>query len=325
MSGVPPGPTVSVVTPFYNTEAYLAACIESVLRQTYRDFEYVLVDNRSTDGSGAIAERYAAADPRIRLVRNVEHLAQIPNYNHALRQIAPGSRYCKLVQADDWVFPRCLEEMVAVADAHSSVGLVGAYTLIERTPYLGGLPYPSACVNGREICRRFLLEGTFVWGSPTATLVRADMVRARAAFYDEADPVEDVSICFDLLKDTDFGFVHQVLTFTRRENDSLMTRLKAYGSLQLAAVMALERHGPALLAPDELRACARRLHREHYDLLGEALLRVRPAAFWEFHRRGLRAVGRRLSRGRVLLHALGRAVRLLLNPLDTITRLAPRS
>ena len=324
MSAVPPRPTVSVVTPFYNTERYLAACIESVLGQTYRDFEYLLVDNRSTDGSGAIAARYAAADPRVRLVRSLEHRAQIPNYNHALRQIAPGSRYCKIVQADDWIFPRCLEEMVAVAQAHPSIGMVGAYTLIERTLYLDGLPYPSTFVPGSEICRRFLLDGTFVWGSPTATLVRADLVRARAAFYDEADPVEDVSVCFDLLQHSDFGFVHQVLTFTRRENDSLMTRMKSYGSLRLAAVIALERHGSTLLAPDERRACTRRARRAYYDLLGEAFLRLRPAAFWAFHRAGMRAAGRRLSWGRVLLHAVGRATRLVLNPLDTVTRLAAR-
>ena len=61
---------VSVVTPFYNTAAYLEECIESVLAQTYRDFEYLLVNNKSTDGSREIAARYAAKDPRLRLLDN---------------------------------------------------------------------------------------------------------------------------------------------------------------------------------------------------------------------------------------------------------------
>ena len=51
-------PRVSVVTPFYNTAEYLAECIESVLAQTYTNFEYILVNNKSTDGSREIAERY---------------------------------------------------------------------------------------------------------------------------------------------------------------------------------------------------------------------------------------------------------------------------
>src|SRR5262245_7467930 len=122
-------PTVSVVTPFYNTADYLEECIESVLAQTYRDFEYVLVDNCSTDGSSEIAARAAGRDPRVRIVRNATLLPQVPNYNHALRQMAPGSRYCKLVQADDALMPRCLEEMVALAEAHPSVAMVSSYRM----------------------------------------------------------------------------------------------------------------------------------------------------------------------------------------------------
>ena len=59
-------PLVSVVTPFYNTADYLRECIESVLAQTYTRFEYILVDNQSTDGSAEIAAEYSKRDSRIR-------------------------------------------------------------------------------------------------------------------------------------------------------------------------------------------------------------------------------------------------------------------
>ena len=105
-------PLVSVVTPFYNTAPYLAQCIESVLAQTYPHFEYILMDNCSTDGSAEIAETYARRDSRIRLIRCSEFLSQLANYNRALTQISDESEYCKIVQADDWIFPNCLQLMV---------------------------------------------------------------------------------------------------------------------------------------------------------------------------------------------------------------------
>ncbi len=111
-------PIVSVVTPFYNSAEYLAACIESVLGQSYPNFEYVLLDNCSTDRSASIAEKYAAQDSRIRLIKADTFRGQVENYNYGLSQIDSRSRYCKLVQADDWLFSRCLEIMVEIADRH---------------------------------------------------------------------------------------------------------------------------------------------------------------------------------------------------------------
>src|SRR5262245_33791133 len=122
-------PLVSVVTPVYNAAEYLQECIESVRAQTYQNWDYTIVDNCSTDGSAAIARRYAAMDSRIRVCRNAHFLPAIPNHNAALREISTASKYCKVVFGDDWLFPECLQRMVVVAEAHPSVGIVGAYCL----------------------------------------------------------------------------------------------------------------------------------------------------------------------------------------------------
>jgi glycosyltransferase involved in cell wall biosynthesis len=110
--------------PFYNTARYLAQCIESVLTQSYSEFEYILMDNCSTDGSGEIAEIYARRDPRIRLIRCSEFVSLLRNYNRALMEISDPSQYCKIVQADDYIFPQCLELMVQAFDQSGSIGLV---------------------------------------------------------------------------------------------------------------------------------------------------------------------------------------------------------
>ena len=60
-------PKISVIVPVYNTEKYLRRCVDSILAQTFTDFELLLIDDGSTDGSGAICDEYAQADPRVRV------------------------------------------------------------------------------------------------------------------------------------------------------------------------------------------------------------------------------------------------------------------
>src|SRR4051812_18763878 len=105
-------PLVSVVTPVYNEEKHLAECVESVLAQTYSNWEYVVVNNCSTDRSLHIVQSYAAKDARIRVCDNREFLRAVSNQNHALRQISSESKYCKVVLGDDKIFPECLAKMV---------------------------------------------------------------------------------------------------------------------------------------------------------------------------------------------------------------------
>src|ERR1700745_1608598 len=133
-------PLVSVVTPVYNGGHYLAECVESVLAQTYQNWECTIVNNCSTDGTLKIAQYYAARDPRIRIHNNQKFLNAVANHNHALRQISPESKYCKVVFGDDWLFPECVERMVALAEANPSVGIVGAYGLQGSTVMWTGLP-----------------------------------------------------------------------------------------------------------------------------------------------------------------------------------------
>jgi glycosyltransferase involved in cell wall biosynthesis len=303
-------PAVSVVTPFYNTAAYLRECIESVLRQSYRDFEYLLVNNRSTDGSDRIAAEYAARDPRIRLIHNTEFVGQVENYNGAIAQVSPQSRYVKVVQADDWIFPECLANMVALADRHPTVALVASYYLCGSRVMGFGVAPGTEVLSGRETCRGHLLGTLGFFGTPTTLLYRADLVRRRRPFYAVGRLHEDSELCFESLRDADCGFVHQVLSFMRLDNESVLGGRNSYDWQELDAYLLLRMYGPEYLTPSEYRAALKRRRRRYLRRLGEAAVLLREQGYWNYQRRGLASVGEHLQPLAVapyLLGAIGRA------------------
>jgi glycosyltransferase involved in cell wall biosynthesis len=319
--GLKSSPLVSIVTPVFNNAEYIAECIESVLAQTYQNWDYTIVNNCSTDGSGEIARRYAAKDPRMRVYDNQQFLRVVPNHNHALRQISPESKYCKMVFADDWIFPGCLEQMVTVAEEHPSVSIVGAYGLDGTNVLWAGLPYSTNIFPGREICRRLLLDGLYVFGTATSLLYRADVVRGRDPFYTEDNLNADCETCIDLLKRYDFGFVNQILTFTRVRNHSLSTmsaKINAFGAAKLRYTAM---HGRHFLTEKEFNRCLRRELDGHYIYLGGSFLRGRDHGFWHFHKKTLNEIGLPFSRARLAKGILATACTAGLHPQQTLKRL----
>src|SRR5215212_996819 len=110
------GPPVWVVTPVHNGARFLGECIDSVLAQTYDNWRYTIVDNNSTDATADIVREFAAREPRISLSQNDDFLPIMRNWNHALRQMPDDAKYCKVVHADDTLFPECFERMVAIGE-----------------------------------------------------------------------------------------------------------------------------------------------------------------------------------------------------------------
>ena len=317
-------PLVSVVTAVYNCEKYLAECIESVMAQTYQNWEYIIVNNCSTDRSLKIAQNYALKDTRIRIHNNSQFLGIIQNHNHALRQISTDSKYCKVVHADDWLFPECLEKMVQLAEGHPSVGLVGAYRLEETRVTLDGLPYPSTVVPGREICRRSLLGGPYIFGSATSLLIRGDLVRSRKCFYNESNLHADTEVCYEVLENTDFGFVHQVLTFTRRHNEATTMFARRFNTYILGNLTCLINYGRVYLTSEEYERRLKESLDGYYRFLAKSALWGREKEFWNYHRTELKKLNCSLSRTK-LIAALGPVlVDLLLYPKETMSSIIAR-
>lgn len=318
-------PTISVVTPVHNTEEYLEQCIASVLAQTRTDFEYLIIENCSDDGSGEIADRFAAEDSRIRVIRTPELLPQVENYNFALSHISNHSRYTKICQADDWLYPRCLEEMVALGDTYRSVGLIGAYSISGSRLTNVGLPAETSVVPGREAAALHLRDRIFLFGSATTVMYRSDLVRARVPFYAVGRLHEDTEACLELLESSDFGFVHQVLSYCREQNESITAAAADLLPEAIDRVIAVKEHGPRHLDTEDQRAAEAWAIDEYYRSLARRVLRglIVPAndRFWDYQRRGLGLVGERIERRRLARAIVAAVAVAALSPLDLLQKL----
>jgi len=111
--------------PVYNGEKYLAKAIDSVLAQTYPDFELVIVDDGSTDGSAKILEKYAAADKRIRVLYNERNMGIVFTRNRSFSE--SDSEYIAILDHDDIALPDRLKKQMDFLDSHREFGMVGSW------------------------------------------------------------------------------------------------------------------------------------------------------------------------------------------------------
>ena len=318
-------PRVSVLTPVYNGEKHIAACIDSVLAQTYSSFEYIIVNNCSTDGTLQIAEDYARRDARVRVISNPSLLNVIDSHNRAFSVAPPENKYIKIVGADDWLFPNCLAEMVTLAEAHPTVGMVTSYVLVGTEIGWAGLPFPSTFLTGRDVCRKRLLDRILVFGGPSASLLRTTAVKDQLPFYTPGNYHGDNESYLRLLQKYDFGFVHQVLSFNRRGEDSRTTHyLQSFNSDILGVLEEIVRFGPIYLTKAELQERLHTAKTDYYEFLARAVFEFRGKKFWDFHRARLNTLGTPLERGLLARKTVARFFDIVLNPKRTVENLYAR-
>src|SRR6266851_288675 len=124
-------PTVSVVMSVYNGEAFLPEAVESILAQTFREFEFLVIDDGSKDGTAEILGGYASQDRRVRVVRH-ENKGRVTSLNVGIG-LATG-KYIARMDADDVAMPYRLAEQIEFMERHPEVGLLGgAVELISVT------------------------------------------------------------------------------------------------------------------------------------------------------------------------------------------------
>lgn len=280
-------PRVSVVTGVYNEMPWLPMSIESVLGQTFVDFEYLLIDDGSKNGCPEVLGDYESRDPRVRVIRKPNG-GQVSALNLGISQ-ARGD-YIARLDADDMMYPTRLEKQVAFLDAHPSVGLVGSQVdaafptgttrwHTPADPHLARwvLLFETACMGGGVTMRTQLARALGGYDPASEYAEDYHLFQRMAARADVVNLPETLS-WFNNLRTTNASALH-----AERQDDVgaavAFEGMRRYlpdddeaglcDLVQLVRRSRLAIHGPEGSAEIRIGAAVRRLHRLHRAFMAE--------------------------------------------------------
>jgi glycosyltransferase involved in cell wall biosynthesis len=286
--------------------------------------EYIVVNNGSTDKTLQIASTYAKQDNRVKVVSNRLHVGVIENHNIAFRLISEKSRYCKVVAADDYLFPVCIQNLVEVAERNPRVAIVGSYAIDDKGIRWIGFPPDKSVFDGREVCRLYLLGAIDSFGTPSSVLYRSALVRSRDAFYPGSLPNADLAACLICLEATDFAFVHQILSYERIHTETISSSLRELNAFVLDRIQFLSEYGPTFLNTQEIETRAEQLQRALYEHLAVGIVNLKGRQLLNYYRGRLEAIGCKVSTARIIGAVGMKFADLLFNPKQTFEKVLRR-
>ncbi len=210
-------PKISICIPTYNYAHFIVDAINSVLSQTFTDFELIIVDNCSTDNTKEIVEGYQKKDYRIRYFRNKSNIGLVGNLNRCIS--LAQCEFVKILCADDLLAPNCLERTLKVFDENPRVQLVASARLIvdEQLKPISVSAFSDTfqILNGFDVINRCLLHSNLI-GEPSATMFRRKS--AEKGFSEKYKQLSDLDMWLQLLEKGDFGFIPEPLCMFRRHS-----------------------------------------------------------------------------------------------------------
>jgi hypothetical protein len=258
------------------------------------------------------------------VVSNRHFVDAIANHNIAFHLISDQSKYCKVVSADDWIYAECITKLVELAERNPSVGIVGSYSINANGVRWFGLPHDTTVFSGRQVCRLYLLGAIGFFAIPSTALYRSTLVKSRNPFFPGSAPHADAAACLGCLQTSDFGFVHQILSFERIHNEAMTTKMKALDSFSLYLLDFLTEFGPIFLTHEELKHREEELMREYYKFLAIGVFNLRNREFWNYHRRRFERLGYPFYSIGLTKAVCMKYLDLLSNPKQTIEKMVRR-
>ena len=227
-------PIVSVCIPTYNGDKYLKECLDSVLAQTFTDFEVLIVDDCSSDETVKIAKEYADRDGRIRLIVNEQNLGLVGNWNRCI-ELAQGE-WIKFVFQDDLIEPTCLERMLAASNPNSFLICCRRNFLFEadvqettRKSYekfvtylsLEGLFSGATEISSQDYCEAALdCIGVNFVGEPTSVMLRRRVFSTFGLFNPHLIQICDFEFWMRIASHTGLNYVPETLSTFRVHGES---------------------------------------------------------------------------------------------------------
>ena len=210
-------PQITVAMPVYNGEGYVHLAIQTVLDQTYSDFELLIVDNCSTDGTLEVVKAFS--DPRIRLHVNSSNLGMVGNWNRSV-ELATGE-YIKFLSHDDLLDPTCLEEQIAGFLQHKQEN-IGIVTCKKRVINQNGknimpgfgLRGQSRLISGRVAIRKSIRAGRNIIGEPSVVLIKTSALR-ESGLFELPEFTPDIKMWFKILQKSELYFIDKTLASYR--------------------------------------------------------------------------------------------------------------
>jgi glycosyltransferase involved in cell wall biosynthesis len=233
-------PAVSVVVPAYNNAAFIRETVRSVLAQTFTDFELIISDHGSDDGTWALLQGLAR-DERVTLLRLPRSDRPEHNWEHATR--AASGEFIKLVCGDDVLLPTCLETQVAAMRKHPEAVMVAARRDVvtaggDTALRSWGLPGMIGIMSGRTAVRRAVVSGTNPFGEPACVLLRRRALESVGGWDGRFPYVLDQHTYSKILMDGDFVGLPDVLARFRLSDGQWS---KALARMQYAQVIGFHR------------------------------------------------------------------------------------
>lgn len=192
-------PLISIVIPVYNAEKTLERCVDSVLQQSFGDYEAILVDDGSEDRSGAICDRYALTDQRIHVVHQSN--CGVSCARNTGIEMAHGT-YITFLDSDDWIAPTHFERYYYAMTQFACDVVIGGYSKTEGSQVTQCLPHKTGCF-GNEIWESICLDSSiygYLWNKLfRLSIIRSHSLRLREDMYSQ----EDLEFCLSVFEEAD--------------------------------------------------------------------------------------------------------------------------
>ena len=238
-------PLVSICIPTYNGEIYIKECLNSAINQTYSNIEIIISDDNSSDSTTAISKNLLIKkNIDFKIIKNSPSCTVADNWNNTIKN--SSGDYIKMLFQDDYLYPYCIEKMVALAENHKELGMIFSLRdpiyekntindpeikksidfILKQKQYLGNIP---TIQEGLDLFKnKYLISGGNIIGEPSNVLIRKNIFYKIGYFNTKIIQLIDLEMWYRIIIKYKIGFINEPLNGFRIHYDQLSFKNKSH-------------------------------------------------------------------------------------------------